>query len=452
LATEKVDIQEFSMNGHSEPLHVFKNSFTDQHNEVEQIISSKPPFFVRWGTVFFFLFLVLIAAVAWFIQYPDLITASAKLNSIHAPKEVVTRTNGKLQLLTVKNGEIVKAGAVLGFMESIAKPDAIFQVKSQTDSIAALISNNSVNKIVDYFPNYNHQLFLNELGEMQQPFQVFMQSFISFRDYISNGFYLRKRAMLQTDMVNIQRLHNILYEQKRLLLADVKISNETFEANESLVKEKVISPLDYRNEKSKLIARQLSLPQVNSSIVSNEAQQNEKHKEIAELENQILIQKSNFIQALQTFSSKIKEWEYKYVLRAPVSGAVSFAGFIQENQEITTGQLLLYVEPENTNYFAEIFIPQYNFGKVKIGQDVLLKFNAYPHEQFGTVTGKIQFVSNVSTDSGFLAKIQLPHGLLTNYKKELSYRNGLVAKAEIVTENLRLLQRFYYNIVRQVKR
>jgi HlyD family secretion protein len=90
--------------------------------------------------------------------------------------------------------------------------------------------------------------------------------------------------------------------------------------------------MDYRNEESKLIAKKMALPQINSSIVSNESQQNEKRKEIAELENQIIVQKSIFIQALQTFKSQLQAWEYKYLLKSSIDGTVSFTGFFQENQ------------------------------------------------------------------------------------------------------------------------
>jgi multidrug efflux pump subunit AcrA (membrane-fusion protein) len=452
LATEERNIETFSLNGKSQSVPILKNSFGETESEIQQIISARPPFIVRWGTVFFFLLLVLLVTTCWFIKYPDIITATARLNSINAPKEIITRTDGKLHVLLVENGSMIKEGDVIGFMESIAKHEAVNQLKVQVDSISLLITQNRTNEIVQYFPDYQSRRFLYDLGEIQQSFQTFILSFTTFKDYISNGFYLRKRNMLQADMSNINKLHGILNEQKKLLEEDVRLSNETFKANETLADDKVISPLDYRNEKSKLIARQLSLPQVNSSIVNNEAQQNEKRKEIAELENQIQVQKNSFVQALQTLNSQIQQWEYKYVLRAPVSGRISFAGFFQENQYLKNGQLLTYVEPAGINYFAEVLIPQYNFGKVKSGQNVLLKFQAYPYEQFGSVQGKIEFISNISSDSGFLAKVQLPNGLLTNYQKQLQYRNGLQAQANIITEDMRLLQRFYYNIIRQIKR
>ncbi len=165
-----------------------------------------------------------------------------------------------------------------------------------------------------------------------------------------------------------------------------------------------------------------------------------------------MVQKSVFVQALQTIKSQIQAWEFKYLIKAPVAGTVYFTGYFQENQEMKIGQSLFYVQPVNTAYFVEMLIPQYNFGKVKQGQEVLLKFQAYPYEQYGSVTGKIGFINSVATDSGYLAKVVLTDGLVTTYKKPLLYRNGLFAQADIVTENMRLLERFYYNLIRQVKR
>lgn len=431
---------------------VMKNTFADHGNEIEDIISNKPPFLVRWGTVYFFFLLLLFGLISWYIKYPDIVIASAKLNSVNAPKQIITRTDGKLIKIAVKENEQVATGQILGVMETIANPQSIINIDNQIDSINRLISINRTDEIAKFFPDYTNQELFKNLGELQTPYQTFIQSFITFKDFLSSGFYLRKKNMLLTDMQNIQKLHGITANQKSLLQQDLSLSNETFSANESLVKDKVISPLEYRNEKSKLIAKQLSLPQINASIISNESQQNEKRKEIVELENQIIAQKNTFIQALQTMKSQIQAWEFKYLLKAPVSGTVSFAGLFQENQEMKAGHPLFYVQPENTSYFIEMLVPQYNFGKVKQGQKVLLKFQAYPFEQHGSVVGKIDYINTAPSDSGYLVKVFLPNGLITNYKKPLQYRNGLFAQADIITEDMRLLERFYYNIVKQLKR
>ncbi len=436
----------------TEDVLTMKNTFPKHGNEIEEIISRKPPYIVRWGTVYFFFLLVLIGLISWFIKYPDIVIAKARLNSVNAPKEVITRTDGKLIKIAVKENEKVVAGQVLGYMESIANPQSVIKIDNKVNSIDSLISQNKTNEITAFFPNNISQAFINNLGELQTPYQTFIQSFITFRDFLSSGFYLRKKNMLLTDMQNTQKQQGILNKQKTLLQQDLSLSDETFHANESLVKDKIISAFEYRNEKSKLIAKQLTLPQINASIISNESEQNEKRKEIVELENQIIIQKNTFIQALQTMKSQIQAWDFKYLLKAPVSGTVSFTGFFQENQEIKAGQPLFYVQQENTSYFVEMLVPQYNFGKIKQGQQVLLKFQAYPFEQYGAVVGKIDYINNTPTDSGYLAKVMLPYGFITNYKKPLQYRNGLLAQADIITQDMRLLERFYYNIVKQVRR
>jgi multidrug resistance efflux pump len=444
IKTEKIDLK----------VNVFsiKNTFIEHGNEIEEIISHKPPALVRWGTVYFLLLLMLIALICWFIQYPDIVVAQARLNSVNAPKQVLTRTDGKLLKIAVKENDKVEAGQIMGYMESIANPTLVMEIDKQLNSINDLIRQNRTDEIIQFFPSNSSALGISQedskssigaLGELQMPYQTFIQSFITFKDFLSTGFFLKKKKMLATDMQNIQKLHEILDIQNSLLQQDLALNNENFKMSESLAHDSVISVLDYRNEKSKLIARQLTLPQINASIVSNESLQNEKRKEIAELENQIIVQKNTFIQALLTMKSQIQTWESKYLLKAPVSGTVSFTGFFQESQEMSSGQILFNVVPDNISYYIEMLIPQYNFGKVKQGQEVLLKFQAYPYEQYGSVLGKIEYISNSSTDSGYLAKVVLPYGLMTNYKKNLQCRNGLFAQADIITENMRLLERFY---------
>lgn len=431
------------------------HSLAEHGNDIGEIISRKLPFFVRWGTVFFLLLLALITAICWFIKYPDIVTAKARLTGINAPRQIITRTDGRLQKIWVAEGAEVHKGQWLGTMESLADANAVLKMSQQLDTIANLIASNRTNEIIQYFPELR-PLFepagKGGLGELQPAYQAFVQAFIAFKDFLSNGYYLRKRKMLLVDLQNLHKMEATLNAQNNLLGKDVALSTETFKANEQLYNQKVIAPLEFRGEMSKLIGKQLSLPQNAAAIIGNQSLQNEKRKEIDELENQIQVQKNTFVQSLHTLQSEAQAWEYKYLLKAPVAGRLSYTGFFQESQELKAGQPLFYVQPENSSYFVEMLVPQYNFGKVKPGQQVLLKLEAYPYEQYGQLTGKIDFISNTPSDSGYLARVLLPMGLVTNYKKPLAYRYGLVAQADIITQDMRLLQRFYYNLTKQLVR
>jgi len=421
-------------------------------SSVEEFIGNRPSFIVRWGNTFLLLAILIIILVSLFVQYPEFVRAKGYLQCINSPKEVIAHSQGKIAQLNVKEKESVVKGEILGYLESLASPEEIRRLESDVDTVYKLITNNQTDKIVNFFPSNVYQGSFKNLGELQTNYQTFIQSFISFKDYLNTGIFFKKKKLLLLDINNIEKLEKILLYQKELIERDLSLTDENFSANSKLIKEKIISASDFRNEESKLISKKMSLPQINTSLISNNNLLNEKQKQIAELENQIIIQKNNFIQSLLTLKSQIQSWNYKYLLTAPISGTVLFKSFLQQNQEVKSDQSLLSIDPGDTNYFLELVIPQFNFGKIREGQKVLLKFPSYPSEQFGTVDGTIEFISPISVDSGFLAKVKLPQGLLTSYNKKIVPKIGLSADVNIIIENLNLLQRFYLNIKKQLIR
>ena len=419
---------------------------TFQRSEVmQEIVSDKPGFLIRWGNIFFLFILILIGIACWFIKYPDTVQATAKLTSINAPKPVLSLIDGKLIKLSITENQLVRKGQILGYIESTANHEEVLMLASNLDTVQVMLSSGRADQIEKYFSSTT-----TLLGELQTSYQIFLQAFLSFENYLSDGFYLKKRAMLVRDQTNLLKLYKNLNEQKILQEQDLELVQKTFDANESLKKEKVISDFDYRNEQSKLINKKLTLPQISSAIITNEGQQTEKEKEIIELENTINQQKSIFQQSLSTFKSQVDDWKKRYTLIAPIGGKVAFASFIQENQQLQPNQIICFINPENSLYYSEIVIPQSNFGKVAVGQEVLLKFQSYPFQEYGSVIGKIEFISHMPSENGYLAKVILINGLTTTYRKQIQYRDGLLANAEIVTKDMRLLERFYYNIVRQL--
>lgn len=426
---------------------LLKNTFSNYGSEVEEIISHRPPWIIRWGTLWFFFFLLVIGVICWFIRYPDIVTAQATLTSINAPKPVITTINAKLIKINVQENDAVKQNQVLGYLESTANHKEVLQLASCVDSIQYLLNNNQTEQIERFF-----NLSESQLGELQIPYQTFSQAFLTFTSYLSNGFYLRKKSMLLTDKSNLEKLHANLLNQKELEEQDLELSQKSFNANQTLREKNVLSEMDFNDEKSKFINKKLNLPQINNVIISNESDQNAKQKEIAELDNTIIQQKIIFQQALGTLKSQIDEWKKQYLLIAPIDGKVTFVALIQENQQLQSNQTICYINPENSLYFAQLIIPQTNLGKVAVGQKVLLKFSSYPFQEYGAVYGKIDFISKIATEDGYFAKVTLQDGLKTNYGKQIIYRDGLQGDAEIITTDLRLLERFYYDIMKQIKR
>jgi multidrug resistance efflux pump len=162
--------------------------------------------------------------------------------------------------------------------------------------------------------------------------------------------------------------------------------------------------------------------------------------------NDLQKQKPLFLLTLSGFESTLKEWCRKYILQASVSGRIYFPIFMRENRELKTDQTVCFIEPGHATYYVEIYITQNNLGKIKIGQAVLLKFSAYPYKEYGTIKGIISFISGITTDSGYLAKVILAKELSTNYQKQIYFREGLTAQAEVIIENRSLLERLSISV------
>ncbi|MBE9048026.1 HlyD family efflux transporter periplasmic adaptor subunit [Pleurocapsales cyanobacterium LEGE 10410] len=116
------------------------------------------------------------------------------------------------------------------------------------------------------------------------------------------------------------------------------------------------------------------------------------------------------------------------------------------------GQELLYLQPGNTTWFGELSVAQQSFGRVREGQRVMVRFSGYPYHEFGSVYGEVEYFSEFPVrDSLFLAKVHFPDGLLTSYGHDIPPRNGMTGRAEIITQGMRLLERVYNNITKELR-
>jgi hypothetical protein len=338
---------------------------------------------------------------------------------------------------------------VLGYMESVASHSEVLSLSTLLDTLQYFTDINQLEEIPGFWKTVK-QPFTN-LGELQQSHQAFMQSFIGFKDYLSSGFYIAKKQMLKKDLYNIQRLLQTIQQQKTLQQQDLAIAEENYKVHDTLRNEALITAIEYRSQQSQMIAKKMNIPQLNASIISNESQQNALLKEMLELDNQVSQQKAIFTQVLGSYKAAVKEWKQKYLLLAPVGGTINYAGFLEVNQQLQLGQVVAYITNTTNTYYAELLLPQTNFGKIKSGQQVWLKFSSYPAQEYGSLEGQIGEIKKIPTDSGYLAKVILPKRLRTNYNKQLFFVEGMVAQAQIITAKRRLAEKFMGGLKEVIK-
>ena len=78
---------------------------------------------------------------------------------------------------------------------------------------------------------------------------------------------------------------------------------------------------------------------------------------------------------INNMKSKIQQWKSSFLLIAPCAGFVSLGNIRNENQFVETGKIIFSVLKDKESYQAKMQLIPANAGKVKEGQEVLIKLD-----------------------------------------------------------------------------
>jgi multidrug resistance efflux pump len=416
---------------------------TINSDEIHEIITAVPTWILRRGSTTIFLILISIVLASAFIQYPDIVKTRLKVNSLNAPKIVYVKQTGKIVSLLVKEGTQVTKGEPLAFMESIANHRDVMKLHQSLVQISDQLSKTGLAE----------EIVLEDLrlGELQAAYQNFHQQYLQYISTQNGGYYLSRKKYLQQDLETIGKLKGQIIAQKKIQDKEYTNIEQEFEAYKNLYQKGVISSNEFKQQENKYLAGKHPLEQTVTSLINNNTSYTEKQKEILDLDRTIREEKANFVQALSKMITETDAWLNLYVLGAPVNGIVSYAGIVQENQTVNSNQELFIINPANTNFFGEVYIPQDNMGKIKKGQQALVKMRSFPFEQYGLIRGSVDYISDVAfKDSVFIAKISFNKFENKDPEHKIILKNGMQADVEIITEKSSVLRRFTRNITKML--
>lgn len=418
-----------------------------RNSQVDEVLNQPPAWLVRWGISVFFFVLLILLGVSWFVEYPDLVGAPMRVVSDNTPKSVNVRTEGRLTRLLIKDGQVVGEGEHLAYLESTANPAEVLSLEAAINQLIQLSAGNNFEGI----HRVSIPLFFS-LGELQKSYQTFQEALVRSQSSMSDGSYLKKKSAVGRDIHTLESIQQNTRAQLELQEKDLQMALEEAQSQQRLSDKGFVSKQEARNAQSRYLSKKQAFEQAKGSLDNNAMSRNQKQQELIELDKTITEQKNNLVQSINSLKSDIEAWKQRYIAIAPVGGKVNFLTSLQENQIVKTGQELLYILPEGSGYHGEMLLGQYNFGKVRKNQEVIVKFQSYPFQEFGTVTGRISYISDIPKDTAYVVRINFPAGLITSANKKLPFRNGMTASGEIITENLKLIEKLFYDIRKTMKR
>jgi multidrug resistance efflux pump len=415
--------------------------------EVKEILGQIPSWIIRWGMVLVLFVIALIFFGSYIFKYPKIIIAPVKVTTENPPSNIIARTNGQIVDLFVVDNQNVKAGQTLALIENTSIFQDVSELKVYMDSFSYVLAD------ADKAASFNFPKSL-VLGELQPDYANFLKLHEDMRNFIQLDYYKQKIASLENEIDRFNAYSSTLKKQSSILKSEMKLAGNQFERDSVLFKKDVIPQKEYDDSKTLFLQKQRAYEVSRSTLVNNDI-------EITRLQQQILdlgLQESKDFEKLQlanaeaydNLSAELANWEKKFVLKTFISGTVSFTRIWSENQNVREGDMVMSVIPENAGeIIGKIELPINGAGNVKTGQRVNVKFDNFPYMEYGMVLGVIKSISLVTNNNAYSVLISLPEGLKTTYNKDIMFSQDMQGEAEIITDDLRLIERIL-NPIRSV--
>jgi len=420
-------------------------------DEVNDIIERMPVRFGFWALAIIILIVVLLFTFGWIIQYPDIVSGQVTINAKSSPIRLVANASGKLSLFTKKTRAIVKEGDYIGFLQNSAKTTDLQSLKSRLNDFD--IHSASFDHYRTFF---SEKLILGELNVRYYAFLTALYQYIDYREYnifekqqdILNKFSLNKRTMLE------QNYKELTIKKNKLDLA-VKAYNRDSVLN----KGKVLAEAELENSRMNRLTFQENYTSINKEITTTQYQIEEARNQLQQLKINRFEKEKAMRLGLQNsyyaLMDEINQWEQKYVFKSPMNGVVEFMKFWHQDEFVAAGTEVFTVIPKKNDIIGQLFLPEKGSGKVKVGQDVIIKMDNYPYVEYGFIKGKIKDISLITNtqqvsaqekSASYLVLIDLPNGLKTNYGDKLDFKFEIKGTAEIITKDRRLINRIFDNL------
>lgn len=402
---------------------------------VQEILGNPPAKILRLGTTIIFSVFVLLVFFSWLIRYPDTIPSPVIITTLNPPVTLISKVTGNIKHLYIKDKEKVSAGQLVAVMETTASISEIYLLKSAIDTIT--------------LPSLLQQQLLpalSELGELQVYYASFLKSLSDLNNYSRNDLFGNRITSLNLEISRIQEYLNRLMVKEKLVSENQKLEAGKYYRDSILLTTRSIANLDLEKSRQSLIRTSIELQQVRLDHSQKSIELAEKLQLLQEFRINRVEEKDKLVAVLDesfmNLKAQIRIWENNYLLKSPIAGTLSFTKFWSANQSVVKDEAVVNIIPlEPGDFIGRINLKMQRSGKVKTGQAVNIKLSGFPYLEYGMVRGVVKSKSLVPTSDTYIIEISLPDGLTTLYGIKLDFTPNMQGTAEVMTDNIRLLQK-----------
>lgn len=460
--------------------------------------------FVIWVTI-----AIVVAVVIWscFGKMDEVAIASAKIVPKDGVQIVQPLYEGVVTDILVEEGEFVRKGQELIILDSTAEQigmenseGKIRELKLQNDLISLLLSNSDISDYAakNNITDENEIQVINLMLAMHNENKFTVSQYESQRSQYEKQLEIEKNTLekLNGDLAALQKQKSetsALYsgstpENQALENYGLQLEVAEKEVEEYKKLYEIGAAAKYQLEEKQNaldeIKKQYELQQVRAEHESagNSAEISELQREIdlmkkdisaqeksVEKQEELLAQSETAIgsanaefeqsltnmlvsnnQSIADYESDVKLREQtnkSQILASPVDGTVQTVSVTTVGGVVTSAQPVVSIVPKNAELIVEADVLNRDIGYVFEGQEVSVKLDTFSFQKYGTVNGKIIYVSPSAVEDErkglvYKIKVSIDRNCFNINGSDVPISSGMSGTAEIKLEERRIIEFF----------
>jgi len=352
------------------------------------------------GTIYYFSSLIGVAFLVSILFKVDIVAQGfGKLTYDGPPIVLQPFENTVLRSLSVRPGDAVKKGQVLATLDPTFSEADLGALEARMKAVRAQVSRlEAESALIPYSPNSED----GDSGALQ--FQIFLQRATEYKARLRafdemSGETSAGLVRTEADIKNLE-------EQLKISRAIEKMQEKLFKFNTN-------SQLEFFNAQNNRLRSEREFQEASDRLVElqhhYETVQAQKDGYVQEwrrtLLEELTRQKAERAQ-IDASLTKLSRVNSMIVITAPADGVVLDIANRSVGSVLRGAEPLVILIPTSIPLISEIQLGSSSVGEASVGDDVLIKVDAFPFQKFGGLKGKIRSISFESHSGGASADME----------------------------------------------
>ncbi len=233
----------------------------------------------------------------------------------------------------------------------------------------------------------------------------------------------------------------------RLQQTRVASAREDFQRTQQLVKEGFVSDTALTQKRNDQLDQQVKLETLKRSRAGLERELRAAETELPTIDthasqqiDQLSRQKSEITQSMVQ-----EEAKRETIIRAPITGVVTNIA-VARGASVAADAPIAMLLPKGSGLQAQLLVPTRAIGFVQPGNEVVLRYEAFPFQRFGQYRGKVEAISRTVWSAGeqvgsmtakepvYRIDVKLDRQTVSAGNQEFALRPGMLVNADILLE------------------